>query len=239
MSKHLLRSSAICFAIVILLGAFAGCSIQNESASSVRPDVIHQTYSVTYDGATKKTTVIARFRIAEVSGKSLRLDGLAKVAHSAYEMKEVNSSDLGIHYEGSGDGFLADHTIEYIDTHGKVLKNAARLVSIEFAADAPVKICRSTLDTFPFVGAPLDAAESFRLVVNPPHQSQDFINPYALPGSKEISVNQNNDLAKFADGDINLQLERSRIMQLQQATSRGGSMTATYRSSPRKVTVGP
>ena len=120
----------------------------------------------------------------------------------------------------------------------RVLVIALSLSCAPMIAGAQRTISRGHLDTFPFIGTPLDGAEGYRFVVNPPHQGQEFINPYSKPGIKEISVNQDNDLAKFADGDINLQLERSRILQLQQATSRGGTITVTYRSAPRKVTVG-
>lgn len=236
----MIRLRMFWYSFAVLLAGFTGCSCQSENASSVNPETVYQAYSITYNTATKKTTAIARFRSGGITGPALRLDGMAKITHNHFELKPTSDEMHGFHYVGAADGFIPDHTFTYTDTHGKTYTNSAKIISIEFADNAPVKISRSHLPSFPFVGAePINDDEAFQVALHPPFQKHLMIHSNLGPGAKELTIHTENYLHEFPDGKQTIQLERSRNVPLQQATPRGGAIAVLYMSAPRVVTIEP
>ena len=160
MSESFLRLRMLCYSLCILLAGFTGCSCQSEDAAMANPEAVYQQYQVTYDGDVNHTTVEARFRFGGFTGTNLRLTGAAGVKHDRYKMNE--SSFLGVHYNGGGEGFQAEHTFEYTDIQGKVRKNSVRLARIDFAPEMPAVITRGKDVRISLAGDLLQGAETAR-----------------------------------------------------------------------------
>lgn len=232
----MIRVRTFSYSLAILLATFTGCSCESEKASMANPEAVHQTYSVTFDAGTKKTSASARFRFGGATGTNLELDGVAKVVHSSCELKRANS--FGVYYVGATDGYQPQHEFTYTDTAGKVYTNAIRLAAIDFAADMPVEISRGKPLVVRFAGDAVAVGERVSLSLLQPTQPQAVNKTVDVsqPGATQIVMSEI-DLQPFADGDATLSLSRMSNQSLQAATSRGGGISATYSAAARKIKI--
>ncbi len=232
----MLRTRTVWYSLAILLGSFTGCSCESEKATLVNPEAVHQSYSVSHDAGTKKTTVNARFRFGGPTGTNLELDGLAKVVHSSCELKRGNL--FGVHYAGNCDGFQADHEFTYTDTAGKIYKNAIHLASVDFPADMPAEVSRSKPFVLSFVGDAIAEGDRVDISITQMAQPQAITktNSGSQVGSKQVSVTEG-EMQSFAEGEATIVLTRQQNKSLQAGTTRGGGITASYATAQRKVAI--
>jgi hypothetical protein len=235
MSKHLVRVSFCASLALCGVAVLSGCSIESENMENVKSETVWQSYSVTYDAGSDQTTSTVRFRFGGFSGTNLRLTGEAQVSDNGTALQESNF--LGVFYTATQKGFQPDHTFEWVTPEGKKYRNKTTLSPVDFAPDTPIQLSRSHLLRIGFVGPPAQSDEKVTLMIEQPGNATRPPMELATVGT-EAGVSPG-DLQGLLDGVARVCWQRVRSQGLQEATSRGGGLSATYKSAVRMVTVVP
>lgn len=246
----------------LLVGAgVSGCSTQNVEVGNVKSAAIYQIYRATYDADQDTTVVYARFRVGGWTGTNVDLAGRGSVACNDRLLHDgVLFGALGKYYEGSVPGFPGRYEFVFTDPEGKKFKSAVQLERIGVAAATPERLSRGRDHTLRFDGPPLKPGETITLEIDQrpagggpnPTPNDPFADPRPpdggpgkLPlvrvttktaGATELVVRRD-DLAAVKNGPARLQWVRIADASPQAAFPAGGSITATYLSKKRNVTL--
>jgi len=224
------------YSLAVLLGSATGCNCRSELASTVKPNDIHQRFTIHFDGAANTTNVVARFVHGKGNHISITLDGAAKVTHNKFALSHAGFT--GSHYTGSSAGYLADHTFRYTDINGKAYINSVHLPSVDFAADAPTTISRGKGVRIPFTASPIGERESVRFLYTQDGQRGE-LNLWSSRKDESSITLSTEDLRSLKDDPASIQLQRIGGADLKQATEKGGHATLQYETKPREVTIVP
>ena len=198
---------------------------------------IVQIYSVGYDAEQDLIFLAAKFY---VGGLSLQLTPPSDVAHNHFELDEVTEvpGDIAVYtwYTYSGEGYEAYHRWRWTDTGGLTYINEFTFTPT-YLDDPPSEISRSLGGTVSFLPA-LQEGESVAVYISSESgEGQAF---WARDvGATTVEIDPD-PLERFGEEeDLEIEVWRVGLYDLQEATPRGGRIEAEHHSAHLPVRLGP
>ncbi|NJN25780.1 MAG: hypothetical protein HC819_07350 [Cyclobacteriaceae bacterium] len=222
-----------CIAL-LLMASLAMFSCETESSGDVAQDRIFTNYELIYLQDEDKTQAKAIFTFGTATGTRLQL---AEGAIVTFNDQPIPYNSLLGMYELELSGLTNSGTFKYVDLENKTFTNTVQLRAIGFAATVPSKIDRSKSTEITWTGEPVGAGVSSVVATVVPNnlgQTKLFIE--ADEGAKTVILNPV-ELLKIDPQPAKLFIERKDVPIIQQASSAGGLLTASYRAASVSVTL--
>ncbi|TVR38862.1 MAG: hypothetical protein EA392_08300 [Cryomorphaceae bacterium] len=218
--------------ILLVLTSVSGCQKPRES-EEIAQNLIWANYEVSYDQSEDITKVKANFRHLTAAGRQLKLSGTSHVRFNDQLLQEfiqplTNVTD----YQLEIPGLIPVGVFTWIDADGKVYNNEITMPWIDFPNELfPIETI-SVYELF-WEGEPLIEDERVQLRVNIDGAGSKT---YTVNNTHELSVViPAGDLAQWTPGFAQLRMERRLRTSLQERTTSGGRITATYLPVQRSV----
>lgn len=229
--KRIQFLSFLAGALFVLL--FTSCT--RETIDSVSQDKIYATYELFYDKVRNVTEAKATFQFSNGLGTKLELKSPAEV--------KFNNDVLGLEplfadYKKEYPGLVTNGTFTFKDLNGKSYVNTISAVP---AIDLPANLqsmSRNADYSLSWVGDPVGKGQAVGVGLS----SASAISVYGFLQAVENSTNitlgsdKLKTIATTPDGKVYCIMDRYALNSLQQATSAGGQLKATYRVS-RLITL--
>lgn len=215
----------ICSIAVVLISCKS-----NETADSdkVVQTEIYQSYSVSYDAASKKQELGASFRFGGSNGTTLRLVKESNVTWNGQLMQEDNSIFSGTYYQYQKVGeLIAENTFVYTDNDGKSYKNVIPLLKAEPIVEGNV-ISKQTNNVISWSGLPSSAVDEVKIILK--DSVKEFYFYPRIVGSNNITISSN-DLKDVKEGNANIYIQRTVTSALQNGNPIGGELYSEYLSN--------
>jgi hypothetical protein len=224
---------------LVVGGLFAvlntACSMETVGSQDVKPEVIHQDYSVTYREANGSTEYTAQFRVGGWSGTTVELQSPANLKING--QSPGKSTVFGTMYESSTAGFVPSTTFEYTAADGKVSSNSISIDRVTLGAVSPMLTLNQSF-VVPATAPGLSAGETITAEITQAggdNQTTMVVGSFD-PARGQISFSLS-DLNRLRNGSATLQVYRTKTLSLTQATSEGGTISANYYARPVNLTV--
>jgi hypothetical protein len=219
--------------VILFVVFFTSCT--RETIDSVSQDKIYATYELFYDKVRNVTEAKATFQFSNGLGTKLELKSPAEV--------KFNNDALGLEplfadYKKEYPGLVTNGTFTFKDLNGKTYVNTISAVP---TIDLPVNlqtISRNADYSLNWLGDPVGKGQAVGVGLS----SASAISVYgflqAVENSTSITLGSDKlkTIATTADGKVYCIMDRYAISSLQQGTSSGGQLKATYRVS-RLITM--
>lgn len=223
---------------LVIVACLSGCSVSTEDIDLVKPDTVHQSYTVAYNVSTNTASLSARFRFGDSWGTNLRLVKGAKVQVNGAPLREVNL--LGVHYSLDERGVQPEYVFEFTTPEGATYTNRVALREVHWAERTPTEWSRGQEMIIPFQGPPVQSGEEvFLEVIQQSANKPAVIEKFAVAFGANQLVLDGKQLRAYQDGEATIHWVRDRSAKVQEGTSRGGEIRAYWSSGTRKVVIVP
>lgn len=229
MFNSTIRFSAI-FAVMVLL--LSGCRDPKDS-DAIEQQFIWANYEMNYDQAEDITTIKANFRHLNSVGRQLQLASGSSVRFNDQLLTEINELlTNATYYQLELTGLVPSGVFTWTDADGVVYNNEITMPMIDFPIEVLPIETASEYALF-WEGEPLVDDERVQLRVN--ITGAGIQNYNVSDVNAESVVIPAGDLAQYTPGSAQLRLERRLRTSLQERTTSGGRITATYLPMQRSV----
>lgn len=215
MRKALLPVSGL----VLALAALSSCH-KKQINNLIQTAPIRQDFEVVYDVPTMSTAATAVFRNGDVTGSMIQLTG----GNSLTINGEVpNYAPLTYTYSWNQNGY---QTVNFVLTKpsGKTITNSVNIgdtLGSNFPAGLSQDISKNTGLNFTATGFPLSATEDLLVTLIGKDQLGNYATESKNFYNNAVSLTRD-DLSRFKNGSLNVQIKRQRTLNIQQSDSTGG-----------------
>ena len=212
--------------VLILTAIVAACTNRDKTDSGLKFNALYFDYTITADESTDNVTCVFQYKDEDVEGKSINVDP-ATVELDGQPLKTDSAKLSGSFYEVQKplDSFRGKHTIVFIPSQGKPLKNEFRFTPFVLAEELPEKLSRKPF-TIEVKNFPATEKSVRLLLLDTAFKSAGFNDLVPVVNGK-IKIDQL-ILNTIKKGPINLELFMEQEIPLQQATNAGGRISITY-----------
>ncbi|MBI1862479.1 MAG: hypothetical protein HYR96_16315 [Deltaproteobacteria bacterium] len=222
----------------VLLSA---CSIDTANCTDVNQDKIYQSYSASYDTKEDETSTRAQFRLAGVTGTTLKMDGKCNIKVDSMDLSA--STLLGTAYNGSKSGYTAANTFTFTDNNSKDFVNKIENKNTVALSSPPSSVSRASGVTINFTPA-ITADESVTVYITyaasqSTAKSSTALKSTSASGATSVSFSSSELSDLSVDAAVEIYATRTYSKSLDQAAaSQGGSMSYDYTSAHASSSVG-
>lgn len=222
------------FIFSILSLSLIGCgSTEIVTSDKISADVIHQSYTVTYNPTNDQTLVRAQFRVGGSTGTTIELVSPSQIEHSSLDLEGKNLVGFGQVYQNSTDGFVPSHTFQFTDPDGTLFENSLSLKTIDFPDGFENSVISRDEDlVLTWDGDAISENERVRVILvseNAASSAQVFVE--SEEGKTNIRI-PSVELLRLPAGGTQIDLERSLIIhELEQGQEVGGRRIGTVSRS--------
>jgi hypothetical protein len=201
-------------------------SCAKEDSENVNQDSIHQQYEVLYADNEDKTHVSAIYRFGGVTGTLLQLSSPAGVTFNGDEL--MYNQVLGWHRKEYA-GLVSSGTFVYTDLDDNVYTNTTPEINTIGYPTGLTEISMGGAFTFTWTGDPVGENETVSLWIDGTQQGNSELFTTILEGNSELVLPANR-LANLGLGQATCWLVRTKRVDLQNETSKGGFIEVKYRA---------
>ena len=226
--------------LMVAFGSVAvmGCAPGTEPACDVTPDSVFTAYTVSYDATSNTSTASATFTFGM---ENLTLDSPASITENNVSLTKNTDIIGNVSYIGSVSGSFNTHTFTFTDCNGKVHSNSVTMNPISFTSPGTISKAAGTSVSF---NGPIGANESVLLSFQfaGPSGGQPPNVPSEVTSSNSGAVSIQDPAGNFSQattGSWQVDVSRTVRPTLQDASSAGGSISATYNPAWQAVTINP
>lgn len=225
-------------ATLALALSLSGC-VETVNSDQVSVDSVYQSYQVDYQEGTHRLSSRTSFNVGGAWGTSLRLQAPSKVSMDGTRLEE--RSFLGTTYEASWNlPFSAFHQWVWIDQNGTSHTNSTSIVP--FALENPVRDWSLSNSTLLSVSGPaLSSQDTIHVTLSQQQQSGatlSILTHSQVVDATHVRVSFPTG-SNIQIGTAEASISRVRYSGLQESTREGGSLTATYTSTPLTIQITP
>lgn len=219
-----------------IITIFTSC--ETESSDDIDVSAVYQSYYYKYDANENKTHAYAEFRDGGPLGNDIILYAPSAITMNG-ETMSYNSFpfELYYHYSSSSqEGEVKESTFIFTDKNSKTYSNIANLnltPAIGFPSTMD-EISKSHDLVIEWTGSAIADGQTVDIMLMSTDTSFSITNEQI--GSTSITFPKEN-LAAFANGEINVYLERQHSSALQNVTQKGGVMELGYYTNRNSVIV--
>ena len=226
-------TSLIAFVTMVSFSlSFSGCQKPRDS-DEIAQNLIWANYEMSYDQSEDLTSIKANFRHLTAAGRQLKLTEGSSVRFNNQLLQQVTQPLTNLtDYQLEVPGLVPTGVFTWTDADGKVYNNEITMPMIDFPDQLSAIETASAYELL-WEGEPLIEDERVQLRVN-----------ITGAGSRTYNTNDINavsvvipagDLSQWTPGFAQLRLERRLRTSLQERTTSGGRITATYLPVQRSV----
>jgi len=218
--------------LALIPAVFVSCN--RENSDTVQQDLIHQTYTLVYNGTEDKTYARASYRFSNGFGTLLFLSGGANVQFNGVPMDWKN---LLAYYELEFPGNLSTGVFEYTDSDGNLFTNPITQVdSIAFPVSFTSLTKNGSSATFNWVGPVLANGHDVLVTIDGTFQNDVQLFSSTNPGGNTVIL-EANKINALGSGMADAWMHRNFTTTLIQATSAGGSMSSRFEAPKTQISV--
>jgi hypothetical protein len=227
LNVYLKRIALALFSVIIL----ASCEV--EDSSDVNQERIYAIYEAFYNDNTDKTWVVARFRFGGPTGTLLQLNDPAEVS---FEGDQLSWNPLFFGHFKEYAGRISQGTFSYTNTNGETFTNDLFPTdSIAFQASFD-SLSKSMANSIVWEGPVLGPDQRVGLFVGSWTWGQDALGLQLTEGSNDVVLGTD-QMKDVPVGNAICYMDRTTEVPLQEGTSEGGVVRATFRAKNQQVIV--
>ncbi|MBL6963521.1 MAG: hypothetical protein ISR55_06840 [Bacteroidetes bacterium] len=226
------KIGCLIISVCVLTSLFFSACQDPESSASVDQDRIYVIYELFYNQNTDITKGRATFRFGNAIGTPLFLATGSEVSCDGELMSKF--LDAVTIYVVDFAGKKDSATFKWIDTDGKEFFNTVHMTEIDYV-DSITAIPNDAAFEFFWDGDALVDGENVVLLIDAVGNASQLFNE-TKTGSNSIILSKA-QLEKLPEGDATLYMDKKHTVDLQEATSAGGTIFSTYRPTNKVVEI--
>lgn len=215
------------FAIIFFFSVIGIVSCRNKKGNDVlSPDSIYFDYKISGHEGDDKLTVLLQYKEGDEEGQTVTIDEPGKVMLDGEILTADSAAITGSFYETNKviDSFAGKHLIVFTNLNKKEYKEEFNFQPVSLVTTIPDTIHRGEL-AFELAG--LEPENMVRVVLTDTMWINDGINRIDTVRDGRIIISVE-DLKKFSNGPIQLELIREYERPIKSGTKAGGRLSISY-----------
>lgn len=225
--------------LYIVCFIFMGCSMDTVGSNDVRPEAIHQDYSLHYRESNNATSMSAQFRVGGSTGTTVELEPPSQLSMNGATPKK--SGLFGTSYSLAHSGPIAHGQFDYRDSYGQLYTNSVTLKSLMVHTNLMPAMLGANYYV-PISTYPMEPGDSISAVLKQEFVENGVTRYVFVEGVYQASPSQvvfsAYDLSRLRAGVAQLELARVHRRSLDAAAPRGGGeISSQYSVRPVALTI--
>lgn len=230
--NDLFMKSLSLLVLALIPAIFVSCN--RENSDTVQQDLIHQSYTLVYNGTEDKTYARASYRFSNALGTLLFLSGGANVQFNGVPMDWKN---LLAYYELEFPGNLTNGVFEYTDADGNLFTNPVTQVdSIAFPSTFTNLTKNGSSASFNWVGPVLVNGHDVLVTIDGTFEYDTQLFSSTNPNGNTVIL-EAYKINALGPGMANAWMYRNFTTTLTEATSAGGSVSSRFEAPKTQISV--